>query len=694
MSQDTGRVESAGEILIIGDTAATLQPLLAILTEGGYHVRSAGNGQLGLDAVADKAPDLILLEKCMPAMDGLDVCRHLKAQQDNRAIPVIFVSVVHDAVDKAECFRLGGVDYISKPFEALEVLARVKTHLAVRSMQALPETATRQLQASCDELERLTAACEDRIAASTAAQEDAAKALRRSEQAEATKRESESHLRSVFRAAPIGIGVVMDRMLKEANERMCEMTGYCKEELIGQNARMIYVNDEDYEYVGREKYEQIRDHGTGTVETQWKRKDGRIIDVLLSSTPMDLADLSKGVTFTALDITEGTRAEEALRRSEQRFRRIFEDGPIGMAVLDREYRFTRVNPALCGLLGYREQELIQKTLADVTDADYLEAGLQLAGQLFAGEIPEYTLEKRCIRQDGQLVWTSVTASAIHDDSGRAEHMLHIVEDISERKRAAETLEQLNRELLDRNNELASVLHATSQDLRDPLLSIQGFTRELARASNEVREILDDAALDDATRQRLAPVLEQDIGEAVPIILHAVTRVDILIDGLARMSRLSRESLEIGHLDMNAVLADVVGPLGIRARACGATLEVADAPPCLGDRPRISQVFAVLLDNALTYLDPARQGDIRVSGRVEGEQAVYCVEDSGVGIPHDRQSQCFDLFFSRSPSGSPVGTGLGLSIARRILDRHNGRIWVESEPGRGSRFYVSLPAVAS
>jgi PAS domain S-box-containing protein len=128
----------------------------------------------------------------------------------------------------------------------------------------------------------------------------------------ATLRASEGRLQSVFRAAPTGIGVVVDRVLSEVNERMCAMTGYSAEELNSQPALMLYASDDEYEFVGREKYEQIRDHGTGTVETRWKRKDGHVIDVLLSSTPMDLDDLAKGVTFTALDISERKRAERTL----------------------------------------------------------------------------------------------------------------------------------------------------------------------------------------------------------------------------------------------------------------------------------------------------------------------------------------------------------------------------------------------
>jgi PAS domain S-box-containing protein len=140
-------------------------------------------------------------------------------------------------------------------------------------------------------------------------------------QAEEALCEGEATLKSIFRAAPTGIGMVSDRVLKRVNDRICEMTGYSREELVEQNARMLYPTDEDFEYVGREKYAQIRERGTGTVETRWTRKDGKVIDVLLSSTPVDPSDLMAVVTFTALDITERKQAEEALRKAHHELER-------------------------------------------------------------------------------------------------------------------------------------------------------------------------------------------------------------------------------------------------------------------------------------------------------------------------------------------------------------------------------------
>lgn len=124
--------------------------------------------------------------------------------------------------------------------------------------------------------------------------------------------EKESKLNSIFQVAPSGIGVVVNRVLKEVNIKVCELTGYDPDELIGKDARVLYPSQEEYQYVGRVKYDQISKYGSGTVETRWQRKDGKVIDIILSSAPLDYKDLTKGVIFTALDITERKKTETEL----------------------------------------------------------------------------------------------------------------------------------------------------------------------------------------------------------------------------------------------------------------------------------------------------------------------------------------------------------------------------------------------
>lgn len=163
-----------------------------------------------------------------------------------------------------------------------------------------------------------------------------------------TLQSQESAIQSIFRAAPTGIGVVVNRILTKVNDRLCKMVGYSPNELINESARILYPSDEAHEFVGHEKYRQIQMHGTGTVETRWRRKDGRMIDVLLSSTPIDADDWTKGVTFTALDITARKQSESEREQLQEQYLQAQKMEAIGTLAGGIAHDF---NNLLMGILG-------------------------------------------------------------------------------------------------------------------------------------------------------------------------------------------------------------------------------------------------------------------------------------------------------------------------------------------------------
>ncbi len=235
--------------------------------------------------------------------------------------------------------------------------------------------------------------------------------------AEQALRESESKLKSIFRAAPVGIGLLSNRVLLDVNDRICEMVGYSREELVGRSARMLYATQEDYDYVGREKYGQIRERGTGTVETRWQRKDGEGIDVLLNSTPLDPKDLSKGITFTALDITEHKHMEGALRENKAKLETILNSSPCAIVVSDLEGRVVDANPACMDMFGVlsREEGIGRSTLDFVSPRDRDKARDYVAKTARGGLVRD--VEYAFLRGDGSEFIGEVSSNVIRDAAG-------------------------------------------------------------------------------------------------------------------------------------------------------------------------------------------------------------------------------------------------------------------------------------
>jgi PAS domain S-box-containing protein len=343
--------------------------------------------------------------------------------------------------------------------------------------------------------------------------------------------ENEATLKSIFRAAPTGIGMVSNRVLKRVNNRICEMTGYFREELVEQSARMLYPTDEDFEYVGRKKYAQIRERGTGTVETRWKRKDGKMMDVLLSSTPVDPSDLTAGVTFSALDITERKKAEKELRESEDRYRRITE------AITDYIYTVTIEDglpvetihgPACVAVTGYtaehfKENPYLWIQMVHEEDRAAVE---ELAARTLSGErVP--ALEHRIIRKDDATRWVRNTPVLNFDSQGRLLSYDGLVQDVTERKQAegavreandelerfnleleqkvqerTEELKQKNKQLVqaERLAVLGKMANRVAHELRNPLTVVGGFARRI----NE------KAPADDPNKKYLQMIVEKVI----------------------------------------------------------------------------------------------------------------------------------------------------------------------------------------
>jgi chemotaxis family two-component system sensor kinase Cph1 len=385
--------------------------------------------------------------------------------------------------------------------------------------------------------------------------------------------------------------------------------------------------------------------------------------------------------------------------TDQEFRQVLESAPDAMVIVDDRGQIVLVNAQTEQLYQYDRQELLGQPIEVLMPERFRDRHREY--------VPDYFANARArpmgacmglygLRKDGSEFSVEISLSPV--ETARGMLVSAAIRDVTERKQAeqklnryAAELQRANQELERSNRELQDFAYVVSHDLRAPLVNIQGFSKELGMSCDRLRSAMASVQLTDSERRELSELLDEEIPEALEFITASSTKMDSLLSGVLKLSRVGRAPLTIRQLDMNQILADIVASMQFAIEQAGAAVEVGTLPPCQGDQTQINQVFSNLLDNALKYLDSNRPGEIRVSGRVESVEVIYSVEDNGIGIAEEHQESIYKIFHRLNPQHGS-GDGLGLTIVRRVLDRHNGKLWVASSPGQGSTFYVALPTV--
>jgi PAS domain S-box-containing protein len=256
-----------------------------------------------------------------------------------------------------------------------------------------------------------------------------------------------------------------------------------------------------------------------------------------------------------------------------------------------------------------------------------------------------------------------------------------------RKQAEEELVHLNTEIHMKNRELEQIVFASSHDIRSPLVNIQGFSSELRSSLTEALSILDEDGDPEVKLGRVRSILEEDITESLNFINKNNRMIDGLNSGLLQFSRLSSAEMSRSDLGMDALVASVLRKFEQSLE--GYRVRIDPLPGCIGDVQFITQVVSNLIDNAIKFNDPDGDRFIEVTGEVVGATAEYRFRDSGIGIDPLYHEKIFDLFHRLEPDRTD-GMGLGLTLVKRIMEKHEGDIRIESEPGKGTTIILRLP----
>ncbi len=246
----------------------------------------------------------------------------------------------------------------------------------------------------------------------------------------------------------------------------------------------------------------------------------------------------------------------------------------------------------------------------------------------------------------------------------------------------------NAVLAEKNREMEQIISTTSHDLRSPLMNIQGYSELMAVSAEEMASVLRSKDIPGEIKEEISIIADGSISEYAESIKISTHKMNSLLNGIVKLSHTGLVEIKKEYIDMDILISDIAATIEFQKREAGANIEISKLPSCVGDRSQIDQLFSNIIGNALKYLCPDRSGIIKVSGYKEKERTVYCVEDNGIGIAPDNQKKIFGLF--QQIDKKSTGEGIGLTIVHRILERHNGKIWIESEPGKESRFYISLP----
>ncbi len=238
-------------------------------------------------------------------------------------------------------------------------------------------------------------------------------------------------------------------------------------------------------------------------------------------------------------------------------------------------------------------------------------------------------------------------------------------------------------------DMETLMHVISHDLRAPIVTIQGFCQELTMACDRLKTLFEEEAMSDAVRKHVNPLVTQDIPEAVRFIRAGADSVNSVTSGILRFIRLGQMDIQWERLDVNHLMMGIISSMEFQLKKKGVVLHIGDLPDCMGDDVLVTQVFANLIDNAHKYLDPSRPGEISISGQTVKGWSVYAVTDNGIGISPEHHARIFQVFNRLAPQPDK-GEGLGLAIVKRIMDRHQGKIEVESSPGNGTTFQVYFP----
>ncbi|HEY9693870.1 MAG TPA: ATP-binding protein [Oculatellaceae cyanobacterium] len=705
-------------IFLVDDTPTNLEVLINVLDNSGFQVLVAEDGESAIEKIDYAQPDLILLDVLMPGIDGFETCRRLKANESTQNIPIIFMTALSETLDKVTGLNLGAVDYITKPLQHEEVLARIKIHLCIQQL-------TNQLKQKNIFLEQLTSELEQRVEARTKELSQSNQLL----QQEIRERlAAEAKLLERTRLAELNadIGAALSR-----NYNLSKILQECAEAVVinldaafvgiwtlkeahnmlelQASAGMCTNLNNSYSRIPVGKYKigwiaaHRQPHLTNSVigdpmikDQEWAKQEkivafagypliveerlfGVIAMFARQSLPaITLEAMASVANNIALGI-QGKQTELALQESEERFRSFAENVRQVFWMTNKDSTsIIYISPAYEKIWGRNCERLYEKPLA-FFEAIHPEDQEKVFAAIKTQINGEYDQEYRIIQPKGNIRWIRDRAFPIQNELGQVYRIVGVAEDITDRKLAEEEIHNA----LTKEKELSQLksrfITIASHEFRTPLTTILSAAQALRTYFHNWTEEKKFAYL-------------QYIEDAVEHMSGLLN--DVLVIAKAEAGKLEFSPLEMDLVEFCSELTEEIqlndsNRHKINFIICSNCFGVS-ASSVLADMDEnlLRQIFSNLLANAIKYSPSDSAVQFKLT--CENDYAIFQIQDSGIGIPLKDQKLLFDPFHRAENVGNIPGTGLGLTIVKNSCSLHGGSISVDSEVGKGTTFTVILP----
>ncbi|HWY47199.1 MAG TPA: PAS domain S-box protein [Bryobacteraceae bacterium] len=479
-------------------------------------------------------------------------------------------------------------------------------------------------------------------------------------------RKLQTHLAAIVESSDDAIiSKDLNGIVRSWNRGAEKLFGYKGEEIIGRHISMLAAPDrmdEIPDILSRVARGERIDH----YETRRKTKDGRILTVSLSVSPIYDAT---GRVIAAAKVARDITGQKRLSDLQERLAAIVESSEDAIVSKDLTGQIQSWNRGAEQLFGYTADEVIGKPITIIIPSDRLHEELDILGRLQRGERVEH-FETIRRHKDGSLLNISLTISPVRDAQGRVVGASKVARNITQRKRQEKALKEALEALTRSNEDLEQFAYSASHDLQEPLRIASAFSELLQR--------------------KFGGKLGGEGDEFIRYIVDASARMQQLLQDLRTFSQASKLNQDqVPNVDAGEVLRRSISNMKTAIDDCDAVITHGELPVVAMHEFQLVQLFQNIITNAIRYRSQTSPV-IHIDAKCSDNKCTFSIRDNGIGIDPQYKEQIFGIFKRLHTTADYPGTGMGLAICQRIVERLGGRIWVESEPGRGSTFYFTLP----